>query len=85
MSCEATATSTPAITAQGANPQALERLYQADTPPGRNSAAALQAGQDAPCCLPRCSVTGSSSYSFASGLPKPEAQQGYAPCILPFQ
>ena len=68
------------LTAQGADTQALERLYQAGyNRPAGNSAAALQAQAKTRLLFAEMQRNGLHPPTHSpSGLPKPEAQQGYA-------
>ena len=68
------------LAAQGADPQALERLYQAGyNRPAGNSAAALQAEAKTRLLFAEMQRNGLHPPTHSpSGLPKPEAQQGYA-------
>jgi len=68
------------LTAQGADAQALERLYQAGyNRPAGNSATSLQAEAKTRLLFVEMQKLGLHPPTHSpSGLPKPEAQQGYA-------
>src|SRR5512137_1398371 len=68
------------LAAQGADPQTLERLYQAGyNRPAGNTAAALQAEAKTRLLFAEMQRIGLHPPTHSpSGLPKPEAQQGYA-------